>query len=86
MKTNDQNSIFRQIPKVDQFIARPAAADWIQRTGREFVVAEIQRLLNEVRDGIRGNPAGAAGAVNANAWICFYPKGCKTCWFRACAP
>ena len=65
MKTNDQNSIFRQIPKVDQFIARPAAADWIQRAGREFVVAEIQRLLNEVRDGIRSNPAGAADAVNA---------------------
>jgi L-seryl-tRNA(Ser) seleniumtransferase len=64
MKTNDSNSLFRQIPKVDQFIARPAVADWIQRVGREFVVAEIQRLLDEVRGGIRRDPAGAAEAVH----------------------
>jgi len=65
MKTNDTNSLFRRIPKVDQFLARPAVAEWIQRTGREFAVAEIQRLLDEVRDDIRSNPDGAAEAVAA---------------------
>ena len=60
MKTNELNSLFRLIPKVDQFLERPAVADWIPRVGREFVVAEIQQLLNEVRDGIRRNPDGAA--------------------------
>ena len=65
MKINNQNSLLRQIPKVDQFLARPAAADWIQGAGREIVVEEIQRLLNEVRDDIRRNPAGVADAVNA---------------------
>ena len=63
MKTNERNNIFRQIPKVDQFISRPAVADWIRRAGREFVTAEVQRLLDEVRGGIRLNPAGAAEAV-----------------------
>jgi len=63
MKTNERNNIFRQIPKVDQFIARPAVADWIRRAGREFVVMEVQRLLDEVRGGIRLDPAGAAEAV-----------------------
>jgi len=65
MKTTDQNSLLRQIPKVDQFLARPAGAEWIKRVGREFVVAEIHSLLDEVRDDIRGNPDGAADAVNA---------------------
>jgi len=60
MKTeSEQNSLFRQIPKVDQFLARPAVADWIRRAGHEFVVTEIQNLLNDVRDGIRSNPSGA---------------------------
>ena len=63
MKTNDHNNLFRQIPKVDQFLARPSVADWIRRAGHEFVVVEIQRLLNEVRDGIRSDPAGAVEAT-----------------------
>jgi len=65
MKTNDKNSLFRRIPKVDQFLARPAVAGWIQRTGREFAVAEIQRLLDEARDDIRRNPGGAAETADA---------------------
>ena len=65
MKTNNQNSLFRQIPKVDQFLARPAVAGWVPRAGHEFVVTEIQALLNEVRDGIRRDSAGAAEAVGA---------------------
>ena len=65
MKTNNSNSLFRRIPKVDQFLARPAVADWVKRAGHEFVVAEIQSLLNEVRDGIRKTPDSAAETVAA---------------------
>ena len=65
MKKNNNNSLFRRIPKVDQFLARPAVAVWIQRVGHEFVVSEIQSLLNEVRNGIRKDPAGAAEAAGA---------------------
>ena len=64
MKKNDSNSLFRQIPKVDQFLARPSVAVWIGRVGREFVVTEIQRLLNDVRDDIRSDPAGAGEATS----------------------
>jgi len=65
MKTNEQNSLFRKIPKVDQFLARPAVENWIRRAGREFVVAEIQKLLDEVRDGIRRDPACATESTSA---------------------
>ena len=64
MKTNNQNNFLRRIPKVDRFLARPAIAEWIQRTGREFVVVEIQRLLNDTRDRIRDDPSGATGLAD----------------------
>ena len=65
MEINEQNSLFRQIPKVDQFIARPTIAGLIHSVGRELVVMETQRLLDEVRDDIRLDSTGAAEATNA---------------------
>jgi L-seryl-tRNA(Ser) seleniumtransferase len=56
----DRQDLYRQIPKVDQLLLRPAIADWIARTSHEFVVSEIQKLLQEFRDAIRLEHAEAA--------------------------
>ena len=56
----DQNTLqesLRRIPAVDQLLLRPAAAQWISRTSRAFVVSEIQKLLQEVRNSIRNGHA-----------------------------
>jgi L-seryl-tRNA(Ser) seleniumtransferase len=53
MNMADQQYLFRQIPAVDQLLLRPAVASWIERTSREFVVAEIQKILESVRNQIR---------------------------------
>lgn len=51
----DQQNLFRQIPAVDQLLLRPTIISWIERTSREFVVSEIQRLLQDIRDSIRAD-------------------------------
>ncbi len=56
---NEQNS-FRQIPAVDQLLLRPAISSWIARTSREFVVSEIQKRLQVIRDMIRSS-GGSSG-------------------------
>jgi L-seryl-tRNA(Ser) seleniumtransferase len=57
---SSQQSILRQIPAVDQLLLRDAIASWISCTSREFVVLEIQKLLQSIRDTIRaGNGEGA---------------------------
>jgi L-seryl-tRNA(Ser) seleniumtransferase len=62
MDTPDQQNIFRQIPAVDQLLLRPAIAAWVARTSREFVVSEIQKVLQGIRDAIRsGAPETSAG-------------------------
>lgn len=53
MSIADQQSLFRQIPAVDQLLLRDAVREWVSRTSREFVVQEIQRLLQGIRDSIR---------------------------------
>jgi L-seryl-tRNA(Ser) seleniumtransferase len=53
MNMADQQYLFRQIPAVDQLLLRPAIASWIERTSREFVVTEIQKILESVRNQIR---------------------------------
>lgn len=64
MTIADQQSLFRQIPKVDQFLLRPAVGAWIARTSHEFVVSEIQKLLQTVRDAIRSDGADAAADLS----------------------
>jgi L-seryl-tRNA(Ser) seleniumtransferase len=59
MDMPDQQSIFRQIPAVDQLLIRPTIASWVAHTSREFVVSEIQKLLQEIRDAIRSGSANA---------------------------
>jgi L-seryl-tRNA(Ser) seleniumtransferase len=59
MNNPDQQSIFRQIPAVDQLLLRPAIASWIACTSHAFVVTEIQRLLQETRDAIRSGLSGS---------------------------
>ena len=53
MTMPDDQSVFRRIPAVDQLLLRPAVASWIACTSREFVVSEIQKLLNKIRATIR---------------------------------
>ena len=53
MDTDPQQDSLRKIPAVDQLLLRPSVASWVKRTSREFVVSEIQKLLQEIRDGIR---------------------------------
>ena len=59
MNKPNLQSILRKIPAVDQLLLRASIASWVDCTGREFVVAEIQKLLQHVRDQIR------AGGTNA---------------------
>jgi L-seryl-tRNA(Ser) seleniumtransferase len=58
MTNVDRQDLYRQIPKVDQLLLRPAIASWIVCTSHEFVVFEIQKLLQEFRDAIRLDQAG----------------------------
>jgi len=60
MTKPDPQSLFRQIPAVDQLLLRPAIASWVERTSREFVVSEIQKVLDEIRNMIRTDSILAA--------------------------
>ena len=53
MNMSNQQNILRQIPAVDQLLLRENIASWISRTSREFVVSEIQRVLQSIRDAVR---------------------------------
>jgi L-seryl-tRNA(Ser) seleniumtransferase len=64
MNMTDQQNLFRQIPAVDQLLLRPTIASWVERTSREFVVSEIQQLLEDIRDSIRSESMPASN-VNA---------------------
>lgn len=55
-KPNIQN-ILRRIPAVDQLLLRASIATWVDGTSREFVVAEIQKLLQHLREQIRSGDA-----------------------------
>ncbi len=57
MNMASQQDSLRRIPAVDQMLLRPAVASWIACTGRDFVVSEIQKLLQEIRDAIRSKRA-----------------------------
>lgn len=63
MNTSNQQDLLRQIPAVDQLLLRAAVDSWVSQTSREFVVSEIQRLLQEIRSAIR------SGAVQSGADI-----------------
>ena len=56
----DRQDLYRQIPKVDQLLLRPAISNWIARTSHEFVVSEIQKLFQEFREAIRLEQAEVA--------------------------
>ena len=59
MNASNSNCAFRQIPAVDQLLLRPKIDSWVHCTSREFVVSEIQVLLDQVRNRIRsGEPEG----------------------------
>ena len=60
MNMSDQQNLFRQIPAVDQLLLRPIIASWVEHTSREFVVSEIQKLLQTIRDSIRSGSMPAA--------------------------
>jgi L-seryl-tRNA(Ser) seleniumtransferase len=59
MNMADQQNLFRQIPAVDQLLLRPAVASWIECTSREFVVLEIQKILENIRTLIRAGTGSA---------------------------
>jgi L-seryl-tRNA(Ser) seleniumtransferase len=57
MNMSNSQSILRRIPKVDQLLLREKITSWIACTSHEFVVSEIQNVLQEARDRIRsGSP------------------------------
>ncbi|MBN2320757.1 MAG: L-seryl-tRNA(Sec) selenium transferase [Acidobacteria bacterium] len=58
MNASNSESAYRQIPAVDQLLLRTAIASWVECTSREFVVSEIQTLLDQVRDRIRSAEPG----------------------------
>lgn len=60
MSQESKGDLFRQIPAVDQLLLRPKVQSWIARTSRPFVVSEIQRLLESIRNSIRSG-AGIPG-------------------------
>ncbi|HYK88516.1 MAG TPA: L-seryl-tRNA(Sec) selenium transferase [Acidobacteriota bacterium] len=43
----------RKIPAVNQLLALPLLSSWVERTSRGFVVAQIQTVLEEIRNTIR---------------------------------
>lgn len=57
---SDEQNAFRKIPAVDQLLLRPAVSSWVSCTSRQFIVSEIQNMLQKVRDTIRSGH-GAAG-------------------------
>jgi L-seryl-tRNA(Ser) seleniumtransferase len=59
MNTADQQNLFRLIPAVDQLLLRSAVASWIECTSREFVVLEIQKILENIRTLIRAGTGSA---------------------------
>jgi L-seryl-tRNA(Ser) seleniumtransferase len=52
---------------VDQLLLRPRIADWVGRTSRGFVVAEIQRLLREIRAGIQSGDPESTSSVELDS-------------------
>jgi L-seryl-tRNA(Ser) seleniumtransferase len=57
MNMSNSQNILRRIPKVDQLLLREKIDLWVKRTSREFVVSEIQNMLQGIRDAIRsGTP------------------------------
>jgi L-seryl-tRNA(Ser) seleniumtransferase len=64
MDTPDQQNILRQIPAVDQLLLRPTIGGWVALTSREFVVAEIQKVLQGIRDAVRSGSLEAAADIN----------------------
>jgi L-seryl-tRNA(Ser) seleniumtransferase len=64
MNISNQQNILRQIPAVDQLLLRSAIASWIVCTSHDFVVTEIQKLLQSVRDAIRSGREGADTEVS----------------------
>jgi len=65
MNKPNLQSILRKIPAVDQLLLRTPIASWVDRTSREFVVAEIQKLLQGARDRIRSGGADADTDISA---------------------
>ena len=64
MNEQDHQNLFRRIPKVDQLLLRPTVEAWIERAGHELVVAEIHKLLDEIRAAIRTGVAETADLFN----------------------
>ncbi len=65
MNMPDQQNLLRRIPAVDQLLIRATIAAWVARTSREFVVSEIQKLLQSVRDAIRSGSADAGMDISS---------------------
>ena len=65
MNKPNLQSILRKIPAVDQLLLRAPIASWVDRTSREFVVAEIQKLLQGARNRIRSGGADSDTDISA---------------------
>ena len=63
----DQKDILRRIPAVDQLLLRANISSWVVRTSSEFVVAEIQKLLQGIRDAIQSDSLRSETDITAEA-------------------
>jgi L-seryl-tRNA(Ser) seleniumtransferase len=61
---NALQELLRRIPAVDQLLLQPSVADWIRRTSRNFVVSEIQELLQQVRAVIRTGELSDSSSID----------------------
>jgi L-seryl-tRNA(Ser) seleniumtransferase len=64
MNMSNIQSILRRIPKVDQLLLRESVVSWITRTSHDFVVSEIQNVLQGVRDAILSESPEAGNDIS----------------------
>ncbi len=60
MSATDRAALLRQIPSVDDLLARPGLAALAQQVSRALVVETARRVLDELRAAIARHPEGAA--------------------------
>src|SRR5437867_3588322 len=67
MSQPSPHELLRQIPAVDQILQLPRVSQWVERTGRSFVVSEIQSMLQELRNRIRAGDPTWSGATESSS-------------------
>jgi L-seryl-tRNA(Ser) seleniumtransferase len=64
-KAEGLKSLYRQIPSVDEILARPGLAQIVQQAGRALVLDATRRVLGGIRTAIQRRPQAFDGGVGA---------------------